>query len=147
MLHIIGIGSLLSFVLFLIFMKPNSLIIVTVLISMVGIFMVPIMPIGYYAAVELSKPVSEAMSSGIIMVFAQIIGTSLTYLISYLSDKNSTVNKNEGTGERGIRIFLMVLIGISILAVLIMFTVRTPEKLDKKKEKEDEDAHLIKDNN
>jgi len=127
MLHIITIGSLISFIAFLILMRPNSFITVTVLISLVGIFMVPIMPIGYYAAVELSKPMSEPMSSGIIMVFAEFIGVALTYLISYLSDQRSTGNSNEeGSGAKGVRLFLMITIGITILASATLFFVRAP---------------------
>jgi hypothetical protein len=47
-------------------------------IALFGFFILPIIPVGYSFSIELTYPVSEVMSNGIIMLFSQFMGTILT---------------------------------------------------------------------
>lgn len=67
-------------------LKPGNIMGVMITIGIAGIFLIPIMPIGYYAAVELSRPVTEPMSSGLIMVAGMIFGVAFTYFISFMCE-------------------------------------------------------------
>lgn len=68
----------------------------------------------------------------------------MTYLISYLSDQKTTGSADEeGSGAKGIRIFLMILIGLTILACGVMFFVK-PANMDKPELIEDKDEHFTK---
>ena len=50
-----------------------------------GFFTLPLIPIGYSFCVELTHPVSEPISNGIMMLFAQLVGILITYAGTYLS--------------------------------------------------------------
>lgn len=88
LLHTIGIGSLLTYTAFLFNMKPGNVAVVSINMALVGIFNVAIIPIGFYAAAEMTKPVSEVMSTGIIMTFGMIVGVAITFLVSALCEGN-----------------------------------------------------------
>ena len=49
-------------------------------IAILGIFILPIIPVGFAFSVELTYPVSEAMSNGLMMFFSQLIGTGITFV-------------------------------------------------------------------
>jgi hypothetical protein len=49
-------------------------------IALLGFFLIPIIPIGYGFSVELTYPVSEALSNGLMVFFSQIVGTCITTL-------------------------------------------------------------------
>jgi MFS transporter, FLVCR family, feline leukemia virus subgroup C receptor-related protein len=57
-------------------------------VSSIGFFLLPIIPIGYSYAIELTYPVSESMSNGVLMMFSQIVGSVVTFTASILSDIN-----------------------------------------------------------
>jgi hypothetical protein len=73
-------------------LRPGNITGVTLTIALAGTFLIPIMPIGYYAAVELSRPVSEPMSSGLIMVAGMIFGGAFTYYVSIMCDVNDSIS-------------------------------------------------------
>lgn len=54
--------------------------------SLCGFFIVPIIPVAYTFAVELTYPVSEPMSNGIMMLLSQILGTAVTYYGTMLAN-------------------------------------------------------------
>jgi len=54
-------------------------------IFMLGLFLLPIIPLGNGFSVELTFPVSEAISNGFIIFWSQILGFAFTYLGTYLS--------------------------------------------------------------
>ena len=90
LLYIISLGSLGSFLIMVLMLRPSNSLGVTLTISLSGTFLIPIMPIGYYAAVELSRPVSEPMSSGLIMVVGMVFGVAMTYYVSLRCDGRDT---------------------------------------------------------
>ena len=53
-----------------------------------GFFTLPIIPIAFQFSVELSHPVSEALSNGLMMLFSQVFGIIVTYLGTFLAKKN-----------------------------------------------------------
>lgn len=57
-------------------------------IACLGFFILPIIPVGYSFSIELTYPVSEVMSNGIIMLFSQFIGTIVTYVGTVVAQKD-----------------------------------------------------------
>ena len=62
--------------------ETGNLIFVSINIAAMGFFILPILPIGYSFAVEITYPVSEVMSNGTMMLVAQLMGTLLTAITS-----------------------------------------------------------------
>ena len=58
---------------------------VNINIALLGASLVPIIPLGFSFSVELTHPVSEAMSNGVIVFTAQLLGFGMTYLGTYLA--------------------------------------------------------------
>ena len=104
-------------------------------IAFAGIFLIPIMPIGYYAAVELSKPTSEPMSSGIIMVFGMIFGVALTYFISIMCDTDTVEAQ-----QQNVRTCLFIMIGWLFLACFIMNWVKPIDDKNPGAERDEEES-------
>lgn len=119
-LWVISIGSFLSFIVMLFLLKPDRPVVVALAIGLAGIFLIPIMPIGYYAAVELSKPVSEPMSSGLIMVFGMIAGVAFTYFVSIMCDSGTSVEEQKAAVVKCEIVFIFTL----LLGCLLMFLVK-----------------------
>ena len=63
-------------------------IIVSINIAALGFFILPIIPIGYSFAVEITFPVSEVMSNGTMSLVAQLFGTLLTAIASEIHSYN-----------------------------------------------------------
>jgi len=66
-------------------LPSGSLIYFEINIAFLGFFLLPIIPVGYSFAIEMTFPVSEAMSNGIMMLFSQIIGSGVTVGATVLS--------------------------------------------------------------
>ena len=54
-------------------------------IFLLGFFLLPTIPVGYGFSVEISFPVSEAMSNGWIIFWSQVVGFGFTYFATYLT--------------------------------------------------------------
>lgn len=54
-------------------------------IGILGVFVLPMIPIGYSFSVELTYPVSEAMSNGFMVFISQIIGSVLVIVATKLA--------------------------------------------------------------
>ena len=55
-----------------------------ILIFCVGFFILPILPVGYSFIVEVTHPVSEIMSTGVMMCLGQIAAILLTVAASFM---------------------------------------------------------------
>ena len=55
-------------------------------LAILGAVLVPIVPLGFSFSVELTHPVSEAMSNGVIVLAAQLLGFFMTYIGTVLAD-------------------------------------------------------------
>lgn len=95
-----------------------------------GFFTLPVIPLGYSFSVELTYPVSEAMSNGIMVLVSQIVGTSVTYLGGYLSHMNED-------GPMYVIGLFAVQITIGFLASLMIVEDLRRVNLSKKTEEED----------
>lgn len=140
LLNIISFGSLFSFFIMIFMLRPGNLTGVTLTIALAGTFLIPIMPIGYYAAVELSRPVSEPMSSGLIMVAGMIFGVAFTYYVSIMCENNDSISIQQQ--QHNVRICVIVMCIWLVIACGIMYWVR-PQKPEDEKEKDEDDHHLI----
>jgi hypothetical protein len=70
----------------------------------VGFFLLPIIPLGYGFSIELSYPVSESMTNGVMMLFSQMLGSGVTFLAGYLCTLGNVVmdeNGNESIDSQG----------------------------------------------
>jgi Na+/melibiose symporter-like transporter len=77
-------GTVATFFGFIFTLEFESLIISSVTIGLVGLILTPILPISYEFGIELTYPVGEAMTGGILNSGGQIIGISevgLAYLL------------------------------------------------------------------
>ena len=54
--------------------------------AVVGFFTLPMLPVGYAFGVEVSYPVSQAMSNGIMTFFMQIVSTIVAFIGGWLCD-------------------------------------------------------------
>ena len=115
-LHLIGIGSLVSYVFLLVTLKPDNNVLLLINLAMLGVFNVPITPIGFYAAAELTAPVSEVLSSGLIMTFGMLFGVIMTYAISLVCDDKSS-------SAQSVKLFLLITVGMLLVACISLFKV------------------------
>lgn len=58
-------------------LPSGNTVIFSVNIAFVGMAVIPAIPIAYSYSVELTYPISEAMSNGMMILFSQIYGTLL----------------------------------------------------------------------
>lgn len=65
--------------------ETGSVFFVSINIASMGFFILPILPIGYSFAVEITYPVSEVMSNGTMMLVAQLLGCLFTAITSAMS--------------------------------------------------------------
>ena len=79
-LRMVCFGTFFSALFVFLTLPSKNMIIFDFNIAVMGFFILPIIPVGYSFSIELTFPVSEAMSNGIIMLFSQIVGTGVTYV-------------------------------------------------------------------
>lgn len=85
MLRISSFGSLISSICIILTLPTQNVWILNTNIAFMGFFLIPIIPIGYSFSVELTYPVSEAMSNGVMVFFSQILGTLITILATAIA--------------------------------------------------------------
>ena len=67
-------------------LKKDNLIGICLNCIFFGFFLIASLPIGFSFAVDLTHPVSEALNSGFLMVFATVWGTIYSYTASWILD-------------------------------------------------------------
>ena len=82
----ISAGCVIFAALFYVTLPSKNIYLFTANIFCLGFCMIPIIPVGYAFSVELTFPVSEAMSNGIYALTAQILGSLLTVGATKLSN-------------------------------------------------------------
>jgi len=78
-------GSCLRFTLPL---GPEYMLYAAINIGIAGFSIIPIIPVAYSFSVELTYPVSEAMSNGSLMLASQLLGVAATIVSTKLADAN-----------------------------------------------------------
>lgn len=76
-LILISISSVCSIMLTMVTLPMGSVPIFSLNLMFVGISVIPVIPVSYSFAVELTYPVPEAMSNGMMIMASQIYGTLL----------------------------------------------------------------------
>ena len=77
-LRVVCFGTLICGFFFRFTLPMESFNILAPNIAVLGFFILPIIPVGYGFCSELTFPVSEAMSNGIMGLFSQVMGTAVT---------------------------------------------------------------------
>lgn len=62
----------------------GKIVLLSVNLVFLGVFVLPIIPLGYSFSVELTYPVSEPMSNGIMILISQLVGTVVSIIGSYI---------------------------------------------------------------
>ena len=86
-IRLLCLGSLLATSLVNYTLPSRNMWLLEANIAVVGFFVLPIFPVGYSFSVELTYPVSEAMSNGGMMLFSQLLGVGITFLATVIADK------------------------------------------------------------
>ncbi|KAF2888720.1 hypothetical protein ILUMI_17453 [Ignelater luminosus] len=93
------------------FTLDSGLVAVYLVSAFFGFFMTSLLPIGYEVAVELTFPIGEGTSGGIITAVAQAFGICFTYLYSYLLNaKNDKAANLAMTGAIAVGAVLLIFI-------------------------------------
>lgn len=90
--HLVNIGTLICIGLFflVIYLKNTPALYVVMVIT--GIINLSIFSVCYEFAVEIAFPVSEAMSAGIVNLFAMFLGFTLTIILTFvIKDRMTSV--------------------------------------------------------
>lgn len=109
-LRLVCFGTMLSALFIFLTLPSENMFIFDTNIAVMGFFILPIIPVGFSFSIELTFPVSEPMSNGIVMLCSQIVGTGVTYIATKLISNSPT---------SGLYLF-MSLITISCLCSLMI---------------------------
>ena len=88
-IRMICFGSLASAIVFIYSVNTENITIVLINVGILGFLLLPIIPVGYSFGAELTYPISEAMSNGVMIMFSQIAASALTPAITWVIDKCS----------------------------------------------------------
>ena len=80
-------GSLVSGIVFCIGIETENMSIVLIIVGFFGFLLLPITPVGYSFGSEVTYPISEAMSNGVMILFSQLTGSALTPLVTWVIEK------------------------------------------------------------
>ena len=57
-------------------------------VGILGFFLIPIIMTSFSFCAEMTYPVSEALSQGVMVLFSQIYGTGISYLATYMIEQD-----------------------------------------------------------
>jgi MFS family permease len=83
-LFILGFGAITSLSIAMYTLPSKSVALFSINLAFVGITVVPIIPTSYALAVELTYPLPEAMSNGMMVMLSQIFGTLVVTILFVL---------------------------------------------------------------
>ena len=96
-------------------LNSMNVIAVNICCFAVGFASISILPVGIDFGVELTHPVAESVSSGLLMSAGNFLGIFLTLASSYLIT---------ALGDKGCNISQGILIGVAWLAAIMSFTIK-----------------------
>ena len=91
-LRFICFGALLSCLCIAYTLPMKSTAILSANLFMLGLFNLPVIPIGFSFCVELTYPLGEALSNGLMMLLAYICGTTLSLIGSIICEGDNEIN-------------------------------------------------------
>ena len=65
-------------------LAPNNQTMITVGMGLMGLSMMPLLPIGLETAVECTYPVPEEMSATLLMLVGNVVGLGFTYVMEWM---------------------------------------------------------------
>ena len=80
------VSSALATLFFCLVMKANNGSIVLISFALMGLFMIPMLPVSIECAVECTWPIPEELSSGILLTAGNILTVPLTFMLASISD-------------------------------------------------------------
>lgn len=83
-LRFINFGSLIAGGLALFFLPHGNVYLFCLNMALIGLFLLPIIAVGYSFCAELAYPTSDSLSSGIMMLLSQVFGTIVSYAATIL---------------------------------------------------------------
>lgn len=83
-LYMLGIGAVGSLAVSIYTLPSKSVPLFSTNLAFIGMTVVPIIPTGYAFAVELTYPIAEAMSNGMMVMTSQIFGTLVVNLVKMI---------------------------------------------------------------
>lgn len=112
MLRISVFGTFISSLCILFTLPTQSTVLLSINIAILGLFLIPIIPISYSFSVELTHPVSEAMSNGVMVFFSQLVGTIITIVATWISGYHPE--------RQYCTILFIIMVGVSCVASLFI---------------------------
>jgi FLVCR family feline leukemia virus subgroup C receptor-related protein len=119
-LVIILLGSMLSGIGFAFILFTKSFVLVAIGASLFGFFIVAILPISYDFGCELTFPVGEAMTGGILNLSGQIVGIVTTLIVGTLTFEPLLAN-----------LFNAGVLGIGLISAIFIKEVLLRQRKDK----------------
>ena len=92
-IRMICFGSVVATIVFCYSVGTENINIVLINVAAIGFLLLPIIPVGYAFGAELTYPISEAMSNGVMIMFSQIAASALTPAITWVIDKCTNSDK------------------------------------------------------
>eukprot|EP00127_Corallochytrium_limacisporum_P000254 Clim_evm1s9 gene=Clim_evmTU1s9 len=78
-----------AIVIFLAVLRPNNFAAITIMFAIMGTFMLPLLPIAFECGVECTFPVSEDLTTGLLMSAGQVFGIIFIFALGKLLDEES----------------------------------------------------------
>jgi FLVCR family feline leukemia virus subgroup C receptor-related protein len=87
-LRVICVGTLVCGLMLFITIPAGNIYLLLANCSALGFFLLPIIPVGYSFASEITFPISEAMSNGLMIMSSQLCAIILTPLVTWIIKKD-----------------------------------------------------------
>ncbi|CAF3679112.1 unnamed protein product [Rotaria sp. Silwood1] len=84
LLKVLVVGACASVFYFIVILRPNMLYPLGVSITLLGFFLMPLLPISFECAVECTYPVRAEWSTGLLLCVGNVLGGGFTFLLGYL---------------------------------------------------------------
>ena len=114
--------SLIAFGAFIAVIGLEEPVITTILCALIGASMVPILPVGFEFAIEMSYPVGEAMSAGVLMSVGQVIGIIFTLMTTALL--SAYENPDGSQDKMGGLISMFIMLATVLISFIFSFFLR-----------------------
>jgi len=95
---------------------PDNQTMITIGMGVMGLSMMPLLPVALETAVECTYPVPEEMSATLLMLVGNLFGLGFTYLMQYLISLQPVYNKDAVFSDAGI--LLVVVVGFSLCIIM-----------------------------
>jgi len=120
-LRVITACSLLGSILAYYLLPLDSTSLTYLIITLFGVFLVPIMAVGFAFATELTHPIQPVLSNGIMLCFSNLAAWMLSFLLLYV------LKTTPGDPQQGSKRAILIIAFLCLIAVIA--TIFTEEEL------------------